>query len=241
MRWLASVCFALYAGVSLFGCGSSGDAVDGDDSLVFRVVGFSSEGITQADFVRPNSADVDVVQNFCVSTGGGGGGGGGQAQISLEPFTQTATNVVLRNDQKLDLRVFQVRIRFDDTRTGLGDITENVNGTVIGGRCSNASQRACASADDCLVGTVRGTCNFTDTTVSGVLLLDFLAKAAVQPRVYGEAQPVTLTFFARDTAGNVYRATAGYTITFDNFCNCETGQICCNSIEECLSLQQPAQ
>jgi hypothetical protein len=240
MRWLASVILVGCAAIALGGCGSSGDAVDGDDSLVFRVIGFSNEGLTQADAVRVNSADVDVVQNFCVSTGGGGGGGG-QAQISLEPYTQTAINAVVRNDQKLDLRIFQFRIHFDDPRTGLGDITQNISATAIGGRCSNAPQRSCASADDCLVGTQRGVCNFTETTVSGLLLLDFLAKAAVQPRVYGEAQPITLTFFARDNAGNVYRSTAGYTVTFDNFCNCETGQLCCNSVEECLSLQQPTQ
>lgn len=241
MRWLASLALALCATVTTSGCGSSGDAVDGEDSLVFRVVGFSSEGITQADSVRPNSADVDVVRNLCVSTGGGGGGGGGQTQVTLEPFTQTVVNAIIRNEQKLDLRLFQVRIRFDDPRTGLGDVTENVAATVVGGRCSNAPQRSCASADDCLVGTVRGTCNFTETTVTGLLLADFLAKAAVQPRVYGEAQPLTLTFFARDSVGNTYRATAGYTVTFDNFCNCQTGQLCCNSLEECLLVQQSAQ
>lgn len=240
MRWLASLALALFAALTAGSCGSSGDAVDGEDSLVFRVVGFSGEGLTQADAVRPGSADVDVVRNFCVSTGGGGGGGG-QLQIELEPFTQTAVNVILRNEQKLDLRLFQVRIHFDDPRTGLGDLTENVAGTVVGGRCSNAPQRSCATADDCLVGTVRGACNFTETTVPGLLLADFLAKAAVQPRVYGEAQPLTLTFFARDSAGNLYRATAGYTVTFDNFCNCQTGQLCCTSVEECLSIQQPTQ
>ncbi|MCX8073062.1 MAG: hypothetical protein N3C12_11510 [Candidatus Binatia bacterium] len=240
MRWLTSLGLALVTALVAASCGSSGDAVDGEDSLVFRVVGFSGEGINQADMVRPNSADVDVVQNFCVASGGGGGGGG-QIQISQELFTQTALNVVIRNDQKLDLRLFQVRIHFEDSRTGLGDITQNIAATAIGGRCSNAAQRACSSSDDCLVGTVRGTCNFTDTVVSGVLLADFLAKAGVQPRVYGEAQPVLLTFFARDTAGNVYRATAGYTVTFDNFCNCTTGQLCCNSVEECLSIQQPTQ
>lgn len=241
MRSVTSVVLLLCAAVGLGSCGSSGDAVDGEDSLIFRVVGFSSAGLTQSDAVRPNSADVDVVRNFCVSTGGGGGGGGGQAQISLEPFTQTALNVVVRNDQRLDLRLFQMRIHFEDPRTGLGDITENIAATAVGGRCSNAALRACASSDDCLVGAVRGICNFSDTTISGLLLLDFLAKAAVQPRVYGEAQPVTLTFFARDTQGNVYRATAGYTVTFDNFCNCETGQLCCASVEECLALQQPTQ
>ncbi len=240
MRWLASLALAFWTAVTAGSCGSSGDAVDGDDSLVFRVVGFSSEGITQADAVRPNSADVDVVRNFCVSTGGGSGGGG-QTQVTLEAFTQTSLNVVLRNEQKLDLRLFQVRVRFDDPRTGLGDLTENVAATVIGGRCSNAPQRSCASADDCVVGTVRGSCNFTETTVTGLLLVDFLAKAAVQPRVWGEAQPLTLTFFARDSVGNTYRATAGYTVTFDNFCNCQTGELCCNSLEECLSVQQPTQ
>ncbi len=222
----------------LHGCGSSGDAVDGDDALVFRIEGIAGEGLGQADSVRPGSADVDVVQNFCATTGGAGGGGG-QAQISLEPFTQTVFNASFRNEQKLDLRLFEMVVHFADPRVGIGDITQELNATITGGRCSNAAERACASADDCVVGGQRGTCNFTATTVSGLLLVDFLAKDSIEPRLWRQALPVELMFRARDIAGNTYQTTAGYTLTFDNFCNCGANELCCNSVEECLALQQP--
>lgn len=224
---------------SLQGCGSAGDSVDGDDSLVFRVEGISGENITQADSVRPGSADVDVFQNLCATTGGTGGGGGGQTQITLEPFTQTTFNASFRNEQKLDLRLFEMVVHFADPRIGVGDITQALNATVIGGRCSNANERACATADDCFVGTQRGSCNFTSTVVSGLLLVDFLAKDSIDPRLWRQALPVVLTFRARDLTGTTYQTTAGYTVTFDNFCNCGSSELCCNSVEECLALQQP--
>lgn len=240
MRWFAWLVAVGGTLVALHGCGSSGDPMDGEDALVFRVEGISGEGLNQIDSVRPGSADVDVFQNLCV-TSGGTGGGGGQTQISLEPFTQAVFNAVFRNEQKLDLRLFELVVHFEDDRVGIGDITQAVNATVIGGRCSNASERACATADDCVVGTQRGACNFTSTTVSGLLLVDFLAKDSVQPRVWRQAMPVRLTFRARDVAGNTYQTSAGYTVTFDNFCNCGTNELCCNSAEECLALQQQQQ
>lgn len=232
--WFVVSCWALSV---LYGCGSSGDLADGDDALVFRVEGISGEGLEQADSVRPGSADVDVLQNLCV-TSGGTGGGGGQTQISLEPFTQTVFSAVFRNEQKLDLRLFELIVHFSDDRVGIGDITQAVNATVIGGRCSNDSERACATADDCLVGTQRGVCNFTSTTVNGLLLVDFLAKDSVQPRVWRQALPVRVTFRARDIMGNTYQTSAGYTVTFDNFCNCGSNELCCNTVEECQAIQQ---
>jgi hypothetical protein len=215
-------CIALLALV-MVGCGSTSGSEDGDSRSVLRFIRFDDSGITQADAVLNDNAQVDVEQNLCETSGGSSGG---TPMVSAEPFTETVTNVILRNDQKLDIRLEHYVIHIADPNVGIGDLDFSMNGTVVGGRCSNVSTRSCASNQECAVGTTSGTCVFTETTLGGLLLVDFDTKDRVQPRALRRGLPVTITFFGSDVVGNDYRVTAGITITFDNFCNCGEGELC---------------
>ncbi len=220
---------AVLAGL-LWGCGSTGDGTDGNDGLILQAVGFHGDGLAQSDQVRPNSADVDVVENLCMEQGQTGDA----PRVTTELLTQTIVNAIFRNHQKQDIRLNQMVVHFDDPRVGFGDLTQSITGTVVGGRCSSAPERACASDADCLIGATRGTCNFGESVVSSLLLIDFAAKAAVQPSVYGLGLPARITFSGFDVNGNHYRATTGYTVTFANFCNCGSEETCCDTLSECL-------
>lgn len=224
--WMA-FCVLLIGSVS--GCGSTDGGADGNDRLVVRLVGFNGIGIEQSDSVRANSADVDVVESLCVSTTGGEE----MPMVSQELFTSTLVNAVFRNDQRLDVLLDRLVVHFEDQRVGFGDLTQSINATVTGGRCSNAEDRSCAVSSDCIVGATAGTCTFSESIVPGILLVDLAAKAAVQPQIFGQGTPVRLTFSGSDVVGNQYQVTAGYTITFANFCNCAMGELCCDSAEEC--------
>lgn len=208
------------------GCGSTSDGVDGNSRLTLRSTGFNADGLTQEDEVRANSADVDVFQNLCVTQSDTGTGG----MTTVEPFTQTAINASFVNNQRQDIFLDTMVVHFDDQRVGFGDLTQSINGTVIGGRCSTSRDRSCAVNAECPVGE---RCTFSETQVSSLLLVDFLAKSAVQPSLYGESIPARITFTGSDVNNNHYQVTTGYTVTFDNFCNCATGELCCNSSAEC--------
>jgi hypothetical protein len=220
--WMAG-CALLIALVG--GCGSTDDG----DELILRVVQFHGMGIEQADSVSANSASVDVSQGFCRATGGGMG----EVMISLEVFTPTLINAVLRNDQRLDVLLDRMVIHFEDQRVGFGDITQSISGTVRGGRCSNAQDRSCAVNSECVVGATTGVCVFSETTISGLLLIDLAAKAAVWPQILGQGTPAQITFYGSDVVGNKYRGTGGFTVLFDDFCNCAMGELCCSSLAQC--------
>jgi hypothetical protein len=208
------------------GCGSTGDGVDGNDRLILRPTGFNSDGLTQQDEVRGNSADIDVAQNLCVQEGGTSG----DTMVTQEVFTQTAINATFVNNQRQDIFLDTMVVHFDDQRVGFGDLTQSINATIIGGRCSSSQDRACAVQADCPIGE---RCTFSETQATSLLLIDFLAKAAVQPSVWGESIPARITFSGTDVNNHHYQVTTGYTVTFDNFCNCDSGELCCNSLEEC--------
>jgi hypothetical protein len=192
------------------GCGSTAD-----DRLVFRFVGFDSSGITQKDSVRATSADVDVVQDACDST---------MPEVVNEPFTVTSINATFRNEEGSDIQLDGYTVHFDDPRTGLADFSGSLNGNIVGGRCSNNAQ--CTVDADCVAAggtgaTTSVTCDHTQTTISGIVLFDFKAKAHVSPQIFGEATSLTITFFGSD-ANQSFQTTAGYVVTFDDFDNCST-------------------
>lgn len=198
----------LVTGVALsaliLGCGSTAE-----DRLVLQFQSFNGVGITQEDAVRENSADVDVVQDICSITDG---------VPDFEPFTQTTINAVFRNQEAADIRLEQYIVHVGGD-SGLGDIQQSISTNIPGGRCTNVDQQ-CASDFDCIVGTTSGTCEHTETTVRSLLLFDFLAKASVNPAVYGEGLTITVTFFGSDAANQHFQTTTNYVVTFADFDHC---------------------
>jgi hypothetical protein len=195
---------ALLAAIAV-GCGSTG----GDDALVLQFVSFDSTGITQADAVGENSAQVDIEQGICLSG----------TTITLEPFTVTTINATFRNNEAADLHLEQVVIAVGPSGSA-ATITHLVDGVIPGGRCSNIDQQCSADAD-CISAssTTPGSCVHTNTTISDILLFDKSDKQSFlsKPGTYN----VTMTFLASDLV-HTFQISTGYTVTFDNFNNCTT-------------------
>ncbi|MBI3782357.1 MAG: hypothetical protein HY270_03040 [Deltaproteobacteria bacterium] len=220
-RQFKSITYLALLTIVAGGCGSTGSG-DGNDATILRFRGFDSKGITQADSVSGGNADVDVVQNLCQSSATSGG----QVMVTDELFTQTVVNATFENDEKLDISLNRYDIHIADPNVGVGDVSYPMSGTILGGRCANALNRPCASELDCVVGTTRGNCQFSLTKLDSLLLVDLDTKDHVSPLVYGRGLPINISFFGSDIVGNQYVARANYTITFDNFCNCSTGELC---------------
>ncbi len=218
MRRLVSVSLVVALSFALAsGCGSTADGPGGNDALVFHFVGWSGDAITQADSVNASSADVDVVENCCLAMGG--------MDLTLEHFTQTVINATFHNAEGLDITLSGYTIHFDDPRSQVGDVSLPLSAVIPGGRCRNESTRQCSTAADCRPGTVTF-CDFTDTTVGSILLFDFSLKEHIPLEIYGRGQPLTITFSGRDSLNRSFNATARYTPTFANYCNCATGETC---------------
>jgi hypothetical protein len=204
MRWM----YGRIAGVTLLatiaaGCGST----SGDDSLVFQFVAFDGLGITQADAVRQSSADVDIVQDLCCLTPD-------CSSYTPEPYTQTIINATFRNNEAADLQLQKVVIDLGPT-AGRATVTHLVSGDLRGGRCGNIDQQ-CSVDADCIDPTgAAGTCQHTETTISGLLLFSFDDKAHILPGTYS----VTITFSASDTVHD-FQTSTHYVATFEDFNNC---------------------
>jgi hypothetical protein len=200
------------------GCGSTGGA-GGDDALVLQFVQWDGTGITQADQVSESSADVDVVQNICTTSG----------TPIAEPFTQTVINAVFRNNEGSDILVQGYTTEIGDPRLSQANITNGqLSTSLAGGRCST-NAAPCVTAADCGLGTIGAiaTCDHSETTVSGIVLFDFLGKAVVytvsleHPEVLGQATPMKVTFFGSDP-NRSFQVSASYSVTFADFDNCTT-------------------
>jgi hypothetical protein len=217
-RWLCgSLMGVAVLGTVSFGCGSTGA-----DRLVLIFERWDNTGLTQVDQVGATSADVDVVQDIC-SVG---------MVMTPEPFTDTRINAVFLNQEASSIRLEQYTIHFDDPRIGLADITWTAGsggsfGDIVGGRCSNVDKQ-CADDTDCITVGGTGSCTHTETTISGLLLFDFIAKQhvnlcsdanptnCVPP---GQGEGLTVTFFGSDP--NLSWSTAAhYVAVFDDFDNC---------------------
>ncbi len=209
MQWLCgrTVGVALLAAIAA-GCGST----SGDDALVLQFVRFDNSGITQADSVRENSADVDIEQDSCRSG----------TTITAEPFKVTTINAVFRNNEAADLHLQQVVIAVGPAGS-VATITHEADGKIPGGQCSNIDQQCSADAD-CISAssTTAGSCVHTETTITGILLFDFSDKQRFlfQPGTYN----VTITFFASDSV-HTFQTSTAYTVTFDNYNNCTTAGV----------------
>lgn len=197
------------------GCGSTSN----DDQLVMQFLQFDNTGITQADAVSESSADVDIVQDICPPIPPGTG----------EPYTQTVINAIFQNNEGSDIQLRAYTTEIADKRLSQSNIVNGVLGTTLpGGRCMGTAQ-PCVSANDCVLGGISGgTCEHSQTTVSGIVLYDFVGKAFVytvaqeHPEVVGQAIPLKVTFFGSDP-NRTFQTTAHYLVTFGNFDNCSGG------------------
>ena len=204
---------AVLAGLAC-GCGSNAG-----DSLVLRFLRFDNTGITQADAVRENSADVDVEQDLCLSG----------TTITAEPFTQTVINAVFINEEAADIRLNRYRIalpKIGNQDSGLGDfIEQNVTVNLPGGRCVGMDI-PCATSADCAAtggGGSASICLHTETTVHALLLFDFVTKTQLDnPQFFGISTDLTITFFGSDDANRDLETSANYVVTFGDFNNCPT-------------------
>lgn len=210
MRWLCGTVTVVGLLTLIAGCGGSAD----DDRLILRFISFNGVGIDQADSVRANSADVDVEPGICEVDDEG--------NLVFEPFTQTVVNALFLNEQSSDIRLERVVVD-PGPRTGLAPIEQTITANIPGGRCDNIPERRCTVNNDCFSEDEVGNCLHTETLVPGILLFDFLAKAAVNPEIYGEATNVKVSFFGSDDTEDTFFVETGYPVTFANFDNCEAG------------------
>lgn len=223
------VCRAI-VGTALVGALAVGCGSTSDEGLVLSFQRWDSTGITQADSVRPTSADVDVVQSCCALSM--------EMTVceTVEPFTVTSINATFRNEEASDIHLDGYVIHFNDPRTGLGDVRIAPGGglgSLEGGRCSNASDRQCAVDADCAIAGSLGRCEHSETTIEGLVLFDLSLKehvnlcgrsttATSNPCLPpGETTTLSVTFFGSD-AHRSFETVAGYAAVFDNFNNCES-------------------
>lgn len=198
------------------GCGSTGGLNGGNDALVLQFIQWDNTGLTQADSVGESAADVDVVQDLCPATTG--------TAPTPEPFTQTLINAIFQNNEGSDIQLQHYSTEIGDPRLSQADIA---NGTLTtnltGGRCANGTQQ-CFSDADCGLGVV-GSCQHSQTTVSGIVLFDFVGKEFIytvsldHPEVLGQATPLKVTFFGSDP-NRSFQITASYLVTFGDYDNC---------------------
>ena len=186
------------------GCGSSAE-----DSAVLRFISFDNTGIVQQDAVTPTSAVV------CVNNLAG-------------PVTPTSINAIFLNEESADIQLLSYTVHFNDPSSGLADVTASVSGNpdLVGGECSTGFTR-CAVDADCLAsgggstsGGTTANCVHTETTVNGIILVDFAAKQHVNPAIYGQTTSLTVTFNGVDDAHNSLQVAAGYAVVFSNRIDC---------------------
>lgn len=204
--------------VLLVGCGSTSN----NDQQVMEFIGFDGNNIEQQDSVTPTSAAVDINPSLCTTDFI-------FTTVTSETFTETIFNATFINEQKQDIVLRKYRISFDPILE-LGDVEYDLAANLTGGFCSNVDGRRCAVDLDCqVVGQTTSTfaCLKTETTVGGLLLVDFLTKERIKAntRVLGRATSLKITFTG-DDGYRTYTVPAAYTVTFDDFCNCPTGQFC---------------
>lgn len=211
MRWLRGT-RGLWVVLTVFlaACGSGSD-----DELTLAFQGFSGEGITQADAVNPNSADVDVCQFLCLSGD----------NIEIEPYTQTRINAIFVNRGKADIVLDSYVVSVPGS--GVGAQQRFLSARIPGGRCTSDSQLQCAFDDDCRAGL----CVHQETSVE-ILLFDFNFKSLVVDgqcptledpigSVISSTRDVNITFHGEDETDEGRTVSAQYTATFDNFDSCD--------------------
>jgi hypothetical protein len=196
------------------GCGSSGE-----DGLVLRFVGFDASGISQDDTVTATSAVV------CVNNPN-------LPPLLTRDLTPTLINAIFINEEAADIHLNSYKVHFNDPSSGVADVTASItsNPNLPGGRCSSGN-KTCAVDADCLTsggssgsGTESATCDHSESTVEGIVLVDETAKAHVNPEIYGQTTTLSVTFVGEDDANRTFEVTAGYAVVFSDALRCGSGE-----------------
>lgn len=201
------------AAALLSACGSTTD----EDALVMSFHGFTGDGITQADQVHADLAEVDILQSCCsldLTTG---------LCTDVESYTETSANAVFQNNQQADIIIDRYEVEIADPDAGVPRRERNAGSQVVTGkRCTTNPTQPCATDGDCAAGLGLGICLPSESFVQ-VLLFDFSDKLLILPRAepFGATLPVNVRFFGRDLSGGEWRANVGYKARFDSFNNCE--------------------
>ncbi len=206
----------LVTGVSLLatlalGCGSSQE-----DGIVMRFITFAPSDSTQNDTVTATSAEV------CVNNP--------NLPINLRAtLTPTSVNAIFVNEEQANIHLLSYTVHFNDPSIGLADVTASISGnpTLIGGMCSTGLISCAVDADCLTVGGTTGsgtgggeTCDHAETTVDGIVLVDVSAKSHVNPKLFGQATSLTVTFVGADDANRTFEVNAGYAIVFSDDVRC---------------------
>lgn len=190
-------------------CGSTDNGPTGSDALVLNFQGFSDMGITQCDQVNPEVAEIDLIQDICM-TGQGGEG-------TPEPFTETSATAMLQNNQKLDITLNSYSVNF--VESGAPEMTFSTSQTITGKRCTNDSSKSCAVDSDCVIlGGGIGLCNPSISSLQ-VLLASFTTKNFLLPDI-GDTVNVVVKFFGTDVTGADWVAQGSIAASLNDFNNC---------------------
>lgn len=227
MRWTrVSYCaLSLTLALGAVGCGSSGFAGGDTDQLTLNFMGFTGEGIEQADLVGTTTADVDVCPTVCEV-------GDIFTDFMIEEFTSTRAFAMFLNVGFADILLSKYVV--SNPGSGLPDRTVETAVLIPGGRCSNNPAAHCSRNADC---GLSGICDQTETPIE-VLLFDFIDKdLLVDPGPCDTIDPETLmvipgnviprrfqtnvTFFASDESGENFTIDAGLSGQFADFNNCD--------------------
>lgn len=206
------------------GCGSSGFAGGDTDELTLNFMGFTGEGIVQADLVGTTTADVDVCPTVCTV-------GDIFTDFEIEEFTSTRAFAMFLNVGFADMLLSKYTV--SNPGSGLPDRIVETAVIIPSGRCSNNPAAHCSSNADCGADT----CDQTETPIE-ILLFDFIDKdLLVDPGPCDTIDPETLlvtpgnviprrfqtnvTFFASDETGESFTIRTGLSGQFADFNNCE--------------------
>jgi hypothetical protein len=207
------------------GCGSSGFAGGETDELTLNFMGFTGEGIVQADLVGTTTADVDVCPTVCEV-------GDIFIDFEIEEFTSTRAFALFLNVGFADILLDKYVV--SNPGSGLPDRIVDTAVIIPSGRCSNNPARHCASNADC---QLFGSCDQTETPIE-ILLFDFIDKELlVDPGPCDSIDPETLliipgnvlprrfqtnvTFYASDESGERFTIQTGLSGQFADFNNCD--------------------
>lgn len=204
----------LTAGVAMLvgfvSCGSTGG---NEDAQVLTIQSFDAEDITQCDQFVGSNGEIDVKQDLC-------------DMDNAEPFTDTFVNVNVLNNQKLDIQLNSYEIDIEGADI-IGTYSFDATSTARGKRCSTDSTRACATDDQCTVGTAVGICTSVISTIP-LRLVDINTKLRLTPIIVplGRTFNVNITLFGSDISGEDWTVSGGITAAFNDFdnCDCNLGQ-----------------
>jgi hypothetical protein len=139
----------------------------------------------------------------------------------------TLINATFVNEEYANIHLQSYSVHFNDPRSGVADFTADIPGNpeLIGGLCTDGFTRCAVNADCAATSSGSGgggstgsatTCNHSETTVGGLVLLDGTVKQHFNPELYGQTLSLTLTFVGEDDANQTFVVDGGYAVVFSD-------------------------